>query len=110
MKTERLGEYSFLLGILLAIVAGLFIPNELLVSLALVVLGLVVGLINIVRRESMPFLVASIALIVAGSAGLEYLPLIGVYLEPMLLNIKAFVAPAAVIVALKAVYELGKKR
>ena len=110
MKTERIGEYSFLLGVLVAIVAGLFLPSEPLLALALVVLGLLVGLLNIARRENAPFLIASIALIVAGSAGLEVLPLLGVYIEPILLNVKAFVAPAAMVVALKAVYELGKRR
>ena len=58
-------------------------------------------------------IVAAIALIVAGSANLIVLntlftPL-GTTLHAILTNIKILVAPAAIVVALKAVYHLAAK-
>jgi hypothetical protein len=78
-------------------------------ALILVVLGLIVGFINIGVKETHDFLVAVIALLLAGTAGLGNLPAIGTYIGAILTNITTFVAPAAVIVALKAVWELARK-
>lgn len=110
-STPKVGEWAFLVGLLLAIVLGLF-PQALsttTVASVLVVLGIIVGLVNIVAKESHDFLLASVALLVAGTAGYGILPGVGTFLGAMLSNITTFVAPAAVIVAIKAVYSLAKK-
>ena len=107
---SKVGEWAFLGGVILAILVGL-VPGVLpgnLVSLVLVVLGILVGLINIGAKETHSFLLASVALLVAGTAGLQTLPVVGSIVNAVLTNIVSFVAPAAVIVALKAVYEHGK--
>ncbi len=114
MKMNKLGHWSFILGVAIAIVAGLAtglagFQNEWIATI-LVILGVVVGFLNISEKEISSFLIAAIALLVAGAAGLGSLPVIGPsILGPILVNIATFVAPAAVIVALKAVYSLGKK-
>ena len=111
MKLEQIGHWSFILGVIIAMVAGLAgAAYAEAAALLLVVLGIIVGFLNISERETTSFLVAAIALLLTGAAGLEKLPAIGSYLGPILTNISTFVAPAAVIVALKAVYELGKRR
>lgn len=107
---EKLGEWSFILGVVIAVLAGLFGTTYAWVPTLLVVLGVLVGLLNISDREITTFLIAAIALVVGGSASLGSLPTIGAYLGPIMQYIATFVAPAAVIVALKAVYELGKKK
>ena len=110
-STPKVGEWAFLVGILLAIVLGLF-PQALTattVTAVLVVLGIIVGLVNVVAKESHAFLLAAVALLVAGSAGYGILPGVGDYLGSILTNISTFVAPAAVIVAIKVVYELARK-
>lgn len=107
---KRLGEYAFLLGIAIAVLAGLLMETGGWISVILVLLGLVVGLMNISSKETMPFLMASIALLLVGSAGLEKLPIVGVYLAPVIANILVFVAPAVVVVALKTVFDLAKKK
>lgn len=107
----KVGEWAFLVGVLLAIVLGLF-PDALeatTVTSVLVVLGIIVGLVNIAARETTGFLLAAVALLVAGSAGYGILPGVGNYLNSILTNIGTFVAPAAVIVALRAVYSLARK-
>jgi hypothetical protein len=80
------------------------------VAIVLVLLGIIVGLLNISAKETMPFLLASVTLLLAGSAGLEKLSLVGAFIGPIMANIVAFVAPAAVIIALKTVFDLAKKK
>ena len=111
-KKKSLGEWAFVLGVLLALLGGFLVSFGLVsggtVALVLVVLGLLVGFLNVTEKETAPFLIAAIALLAAGSAGLGTLPVIGLYLGSVLLYISTFVAPAAVIVGLKAILELAK--
>jgi len=108
---KRIGHYAFLLGVAIAVIAGFFPDAIAGTSLLLVVLGLIVGLLNVAHREMNEFLVASIVLIVSGSAGLRAITFmnLGGYLAAILSNISSFVAPAAIIVALKAVWNLAEK-
>lgn len=105
------GELAFLFGIALAILFSFF-PTEINVvapGIILAVLGLIVGFLNVSNEETHSFLVASIALLLVGSAGLDFLPYVGSWLGHIFLNISQFVAPAAMIVALKAVIDMAKK-
>jgi len=111
MFDKKVGHYSFVVGILIAIVAGLFPKAISSTALLLVLLGLVVGLLNIRARETTEFLVACIALLVAGGAGLNVITWanVGIYLQAVVANITVFVAPAAVVVSIKAVIELAER-
>ncbi len=105
------GELAFLFGIALAIVLSFFpdTSTETMPGLVLAVLGATVGLFNITYKETHGFLVASIVLLLVGSAGLDSLPYIGGWLYTALINISHFVAPAAMVVAFKTVIDLAKK-
>ena len=112
---SKLGEWSFIGGILVAIVVALFSGNlsgdiKGWLVLLLVILGLIVGLLNISEKETTPFLVAAVALLATGTAGasLSIIPIIGKYLQPVVMNIAVFVAPAAIVVALKSIQSLAK--
>ena len=114
---SKLGEWSFLVGIALAIVVGIFTSSlgswTGNLTLLLVVLGLVVGFLNISEKETTPFLVAAVALMLtATSVGtLNSIDLgvsLGKYLAGIVSQIAVFVAPAAVVVALKAIQSLAK--
>lgn len=109
MDLAKAGEWAFIACVLIAVIAGIAAPGEGMVAIALVVLGLIVGLLNISEKETTPFLVAAIALIVAGTAGFSLIPEIGAMVANIVGNIAVFVAPAAVIVALKAVWTMAKK-
>lgn len=109
------GEWAFLAGVLLAVILGLvqgagvaILPAY--VGPILVVLGVIVGALNITSKESHGFLLGSVALLLVTTAGLETLPYIGVYLASMLDFIAVFVAPASLIVALKVIYDLAVKK
>ena len=105
---SKIGHWAFIIGILLAVIAGL-VPawQTPTITWILVVIGLVVGLLNIQAKETTEFLVAAITLLIVGSAGA--IPALGVIVLSILANIVAIVAPAALIVALKAVYSLANR-
>ena len=105
---QKWGSWAFLLGIVIAILAA-FVSFEF-AALVLVILGLIVGLLNVTSKESTPFLVAAIALAL-GAASLQPLggvPIINLLL-PIFNNIAILVSPAAFVVALKAVYSMAKE-
>jgi hypothetical protein len=118
MNTETIGQWSFILGVAIAVLVGIF-GGAGWVSVVLIILGVIVGVLNISDKEVYDFLIAAIALLVTGAAGLDRIPTLylgamafplGNWLGAIFLNISTFVAPAAIIVALKAVYELGKDK
>ena len=112
MVDQRVGAWAFILGVIIAIIAGLasgaVIAYAPWITLLLVVLGLIVGFLNVGDKEVQAFLVAAIALIAVGTANLAAIPYIGIYLAYIVQNIAAFVAPAALVVALKSVYNLSR--
>ena len=111
----KLGQWAFIVGILLAIIVSAFTLSEALtgwITLLLVVLGLIVGFLNITEKETTPFLIAGIALLATGSAAdsLKVIPpkVLGDFLTSSVNNIAAFVTPAAILVAVKAIWALAK--
>lgn len=117
MKMEKVGELAFLACVVIAILAGLVAGTAATnpwILVLLVVLGLVVGFLNVSEKETTPFLVAAAALIIAGTASFSpidsVVPGLGAALDNILNYIAVFVAPAAVLVALKAVYVLASKK
>lgn len=106
------GEWAFLAGIVIAVALGVS-PAAVeapWVTTTMAVLGILIGLLNITAQETSKFLLASIALLLVGAAGLQSIPLVGHYMDEILWNITQFVAPAALIVALKAVVEMARRR
>ncbi|MBS3096275.1 hypothetical protein J4480_02440 [Candidatus Woesearchaeota archaeon] len=115
---KQIGNYSFIIGVIIAVVLGLAAPMlgaaaAWLWSL-LIVLGLVVGFLNISGKETKEFLWVTVVLVVvayAGSAQIESwsnVELIGPYLKAIFDSILAFVVPATVVVGLKDVWDLAK--
>ena len=111
---SKIGQWAFIVGVAIAVVIGLFASNinestQGWLILVLVVLGLIVGFLNVTERESTPFLVAAVALLLTGTAGdtLAVIPTIGDYLSGIVKSIAVFVAPAAIIVALKSIKSLA---
>ncbi len=107
-----IGSWAFMFGMLLAILAGLGFAEKGWAYLTLGILGLIVGYLNINEHESVPFLVAAIALVTAGTGLGSILTVIpggvGEQFLAILHYIVSFVAPAAGIVALKTLYEIGR--
>jgi len=118
---KRIGNYSFTIGVVLALILGLFsgfLPATIIPLLAslLVVLGLIVGFLNVSGKESSDFLlVATILIVISGigtgaGAVLKEVAIfnLGTYLAGVFVQILAFIIPATVIVALKRVLALAQ--
>lgn len=109
VEIHRVAHYAFFVGLLVAIVAGFarnVISPEVLVT-TLVILGFIVGLFNLTAEETTPFLVAAIALMLAGIVNLGLIPGVGLYVRSILSNIVVFVVPGAILVGLKAIWKLA---
>lgn len=110
MVDKKTGHYAFLVAVVLAVLAALVPALQVdWVIWALIILGLVVGFLNITAKETTEFLVATIALMLVGSAGLEVIPTAGAMISAVLMNIMAIAVPAALIVSLKAIYALAQE-
>jgi len=111
--TNLIGSWAFLLGIILAVVSGILIglnvveltDNSLMI--ALMVIGILIGLFNVTQKESTPFLLSGTVLIIASSMGASILmsvPLAGAILLCLLI----IFVPATIIVAIRNVFNLSK--
>jgi len=112
---KRVGNYSFIIGVIIAIVLGVFSLGNITPILAslLVVLGLIVGFLNVTGKETKEFLLVAVVLVIAASMGgasatLGGVQYIGQYLSGIFTQVLAFVVPATVVVALKDVWGLGQ--
>ena len=120
----KVGELAFIVVVIVAVVAGLACTRldnvqQGWVYVVLMILGVIVSLTTIKEAEVSQFMMASLVLLVASASAATILTLIIVaplavsYAQTVLgivLNIMAFVAPAAIIPSLKAVYNLARKK
>ena len=105
-EERNVGHWAFLIGVVLALIAGLVpqlqTPR---VAWVLVGLGLVVGLLNVKQKESQPFLLAAVALLLAAGSATNILKL--GWLVYLLENVVTFIFPAAFVVAFKMLWQLA---
>jgi len=117
-KDNLVGAYAFLVGVIFAVIMGL---SQKLFDITysntpyafLVILGIVIGFLNVGDRDSMTFLIASLSLVIVSGFGQS--ALIYVSNIPFLSSLTAILAallvmfvPATIIVALKVVFNLAK--
>ncbi len=115
----RLGSLAFIGGTAAVIFAGIFfnVTEAGWMVALLILLGLLVGWMNIKSKEVVPFLVASISLLISTvsinsvlkevveNSGSEMVAA----LQGILGNVSLFVAPAAMIVSLKVIFALAEE-
>ena len=109
---EKFGSWAFIIGVVIAIVAGYWPLNALITSV-LIVLGLVVGLVNITGHETERFLLAAVSLVIVAKFGGDYLStieVVGPYFSSVFGAVQTFVIPATIIVALKTIYALAQDK
>jgi hypothetical protein len=127
MEMEKIARWAYIIFVVLAIVMGLVVgfmaynkdPNlanvNSWVTLIMLILGIIIGLTSITAKEVTPFLIATIALIVAASANV-WAPLDTIHAllydwAYYILNyVVAFAAPAAVIIAVKSILPIVKEK
>ncbi len=102
-----LGSWAFLIGVIAAVILGVMGTLEGNWLIALVIIGLIVGLLNVSDEEVTPFLMSGAVLIIASSFGADVMksvPTVGNILNALLV----IFVPATVIVAIKNVFSLAK--
>lgn len=106
---SMIGFWAFIIGLVIALVAGITMPQNSIIIIVLIILGLIIGFLNITAKEIMMFLVATIALVVVGNV---FAPLtvldIGKFLGSILSYVATLMAPAAIVAAVKALWAVGK--
>jgi len=122
-KENTIGAWAFLIGVILAVVIGLsttLISIPVLTTYSpqiyaiLVILGIVVGFLNVGGRESQTFLMAGTVLVIVSRFGMDGVTgsLIGIGVGDAVSAIFgaliALFAPATIIVALKTVFAIAK--
>jgi zinc transporter ZupT len=106
MNRELIGKWAFIIGLVLAVLAGIFFqPGWAIWVLA--ILGVIVGLLNVTAEETRGFLLASIALTLSATA-LNTIPVIGTALSYVLPFVVAFVAGGMIVVALKELFQAAR--
>jgi hypothetical protein len=107
---QKVGSWAFIVGVVIALIAG-FWPLNAVVTSVLLILGLIVGFLNVSGSETMPFLLASVSLVIVSSFGgnlLGAIQVVGPKIQAVLTTLVNFVIPATIVVALKAIYALAK--
>lgn len=127
MDMEDISRWAYLLFVVIAVVMGLVVGYmawsegswsavsdiDGWVLLVMLILGVIIGLTSLTVKEVTPFLIATIALVVAASANVwsplgQIHALLDFWATGILSYIVAFAAPAAVIVAIKSVLAMAK--
>jgi len=126
---EMISKWAYLLFVIIAIVMGLVVGYMAWsegswvavadvngwVLVIMLILGIIIGLTSITTKEVMPFLIATVALVVAASANVwsplsQIHALLDFWATGILNYIVAFAAPAAVIIAIKEVLTMAKQK
>jgi hypothetical protein len=110
----KVGSWAFIIGVVIALIVGIVnkgAGNDV-TTTVLVILGLIVGFLNVTGRETTPFLLAAVALVIVtspnlGGGSLGGVASVGPYLQGILGAMTIFVIPATIIVALKAIWALA---
>ena len=113
MELDLIGKWAFIIGLVIAILAAFITAVQTsTVLLILFILGLIVGFLNIDKKNTTEFLVSVIALLAVGSLGAlaigNLITAVG-YLEAILGNFIVFVAAAALVVSIKAIIVTTQK-
>ena len=105
------GFWSFIIGLVIALIFGIISASMGAawdwVIIVLIILGIIIGFLNITAKEVPTLLLATIALIVVGNV-FAPLPGIGKFIGAILNYVAVLVAPAAIIAAIKALWQIGK--
>lgn len=105
----KVGVWAFIIGLILALVFSIINPLGLVQweTIVMVILGLIVGFLNISGAETKLYLIAAIAFIIASSvlAGvLSQWPFLATLFSAFI----TFTAPGAIVVSFRALYEIAK--
>ena len=107
-SNNMLGAWAFLIGVILAVIAGV---AGLLVNsgwtTSLVIIGIIIGLLNIGGSELKEFMLAGTVLVIVSAMGSGTLGLVR-YVGEITTALLILFVPATIVVALKTIFALAK--
>src|SRR4030042_2897661 len=104
-----IGFWAFIVGLVIAVIGGIIMPANSVIIIILIILGLIIGFLNITSTETILFLLAIIALVAVGNVFAPLTALgIGKILGAILGYVATLMAPAAIMAAIKALWKVGK--
>jgi zinc transporter ZupT len=106
MNTATIGKWAFIVGLVIAVLAGIFLQPDWAIWV-LAILGVIVGLLNVTAEDTRGFLLAAIALTLSATA-LNTLPVVGKAFELILPFVVAFVSGAMLVVAFKELLQTAR--
>ena len=119
-KENLFGAWAFLIGVVLALAVGILSAGlgnlNALILAVLVILGLIVGFVNVSPKDVNTFLMASVSLVIvswAGSdviSGIEFLNIgIGNMVSSTLGALLVMLVPATIVVAIKSLFSISQQ-
>ncbi|NCN99094.1 hypothetical protein COU62_01810 [Candidatus Pacearchaeota archaeon CG10_big_fil_rev_8_21_14_0_10_35_219] len=106
-KSKGIGGWSFLIGVILALILGFLGYIDQTWTWILVVIGLIVGFLNISEDETTPFLMSGAILVIVSAFGRGALSAVDQLVMVVDALLLIFV-PATIVVALKHVFSMAK--
>jgi len=105
----------FCIGVVLAVIGGIVLPANAVITMVLAVFGLAIGIIYVVyakQVESLQTLLLATIALLAMTAAFAPIAVVGVgeAVTSMLVNFAALMAPVALIAAIKALLRIGMER
>lgn len=108
-KTENLiGGWAFLIGVVLAIVLGAIGTITPTLMWVLVLIGILVGFLNISAEETEPFLMSGTVLIIASALGQNVIGVSSLF-NDILSSLLLIFVPSTIIVAIRNVFNLARR-
>ena len=102
-----IGSWSFLIGVIIAVIFGLIGNLGSGLTTTLVVLGIIVGLLNIADEEAAPFLMSGAVLVIVAVFGQEVVSSVAIF-SRILQALTVLFVPATIVVALKNVFSIAR--
>jgi hypothetical protein len=119
-KENLFGAWAFLVGVVLAVGVGILSFGELspIILGVLVIIGLIVGFVNVSAKDVNTFLMAALSLVIVSFAGLQGLDLIkdaeiigialGTFVSSTLGALLVLLVPATIVVAIKSLFSISQ--
>jgi len=123
-KENNIGAWAFLIGVILAVIIGVASSTLITIKVIadynqaiyaiLVILGIIVGFMNVTGKDSQTFMLAGAILVIVSKFGMDGIggELIGIGVNDILPSVfRALLVmfiPATIIVALKTVFSIAK--
>lgn len=103
---DKVGRWAFIVGLAVSVLAAFL--DFAWFGFVLLVVGLIVGFLNVGGSEFQGFLIAGIALVASAGAA-SSLPFVGELVTKIMGGVVAFVSPAILVVAIKALLATARE-